>query len=194
MVDETLGPRFAQTRRFVYSDELETEAGFNDFDIAFFDSFYRAYYKEEIEKLEISIEKLLENIKFLKNDKLTLSGLLLCGKSPERFRPQFGIKATYFEGTEISSQNYKDSEEIRGKLINQYTNANFFIKRNLRRVQKNRNVNAPGILEIPELTLNLTMIEKDSNSGSHFSENNALCAQADRPLIAYLSSLQLFFL
>jgi ATP-dependent DNA helicase RecG len=132
------------------ADELETEAGFSDFDIPFFETFYKEYYKEEIEKLDIPIDKLLENIKLLKNGHLTLSGLMLCGKSPERFRPQFGIKATYFEGIDISSRSYKDSQEIRGKLIQQYQNAIFFIKRNLRRVQKDRNVNAPGILEIPE--------------------------------------------
>ena len=147
-IEEVL--RLAQTSGLIYADELETEADFSDFDTAFFDTFYKDYYKEEIEKLEISIEKLLENIKFMKNSKLTLAGLMLCGKSPERFRPQFGIKATFFEGIDVSSLNYKDSEEIRGKLIQQYNKAIFFIKRNLRRVQKNRNVNAPGILEIPE--------------------------------------------
>ena len=79
-----------------------------------------------------------------------MTGLLLCGKKPENFRPQFGIKATYFEGADVSSQIYRDSEDLRGKLIEQYSNGIFFIKRNLRRVQKHENVNAPGVLEIPE--------------------------------------------
>ncbi|GAJ04022.1 unnamed protein product, partial [marine sediment metagenome] len=33
------------------------------------------------------------------------------------------IKATYFEGLEVSGQKYKDTEEIRGKLIDQYKKA-----------------------------------------------------------------------
>ncbi|MBA7520709.1 hypothetical protein ES705_12805 [subsurface metagenome] len=147
-IEEVL--RLAQTSGLLYADELETEATINDFDLCFFKENYQKYYKEEIEKLEIPVEKLLKNLKFLKNNRLSLSGLLLCGKHPERFRPQFGIKATYFEGLEVSSQKYKDAEEIRGKLIDQYTNGISFIKRNLKRVQKNRNVNAPGNLEIPE--------------------------------------------
>ncbi len=40
--------------------------------------------------------------------------------------------------------------EIRGKLIDQYKNSIYFVKRNLRRIQKHTNFNAPGVLEIPE--------------------------------------------
>lgn len=147
-IEEVL--RLAQTFGLVYADELETEAIFKDFDLDFFKDRYKRYYQEKLEKLKIPIEKLLVNIKFLKKDKLTLAGLMLCGKNPKYFRPQFGIKATYFEGLEVSGQKYKDAEEIRGKLIDQYKNSIYFVKRNLRRIQKHKNFNAPGVLEIPE--------------------------------------------
>jgi len=149
-IEETL--RLAQSSGFLYADESETETSVKDIDLDFFKARYHSFYQEQIERLEIPIENLLVNIRLMKDDKLTLAGLLLFGKNPEFVKPQFGIKATYFEGSEISGQRYKDSENIRGKLINQYLDGIYFIKRNLRRIQGNQNFNAPGMLEIPEET------------------------------------------
>lgn len=86
----------------------------------------------------------------MKNDQLTLAGLLICGKNPEKYLPQFGIKATYYDGNEVSENNYRDKEDFRGKLIDIYRMGISFIKRNLKRVQRTNNFNAPGELEIPE--------------------------------------------
>ncbi len=154
-VEEIL--RLAQTSGFLYADESETETTVDDIDLDFFKDRSHTFYQEKIERLEIPIKTLLVNIKLMQNDKLTLAGLLLFGKNPEFVKPQFGIKATYFEGCEISGQKYKDSEIIRGKLINQYLDGIYFIKRNLRRIQGNQNFNAPGILEIPEETFSETI-------------------------------------
>lgn len=147
-IEEVL--RLAQTSGLFYADELETEATIKDFDVDFFIKHYKKYYQEEIEQLEIPLVQLLANIRLLKNERLTLAGLLLFGQKPERMRPQFTIKATFFDGNEISMHNFKDKDDITGKLIDQYNQAKFFIKRNLRRKQKNQDFNAPGILEIPE--------------------------------------------
>ncbi|MCP5053741.1 MAG: transcriptional regulator [bacterium] len=147
-IEEVL--RLAQTTGLFYADELETEATMQDFDKEFFLKHYQHYYKEEIEKLEIPFEKLLTNIRLLKKERLTLAGLLLFGQKPGQMRPQFSVKATVFEGTEIAMHMYKDKEDITGKLIDQLNGAKSFVKRNLRRKQKHQNFNAPGILEIPE--------------------------------------------
>ena len=98
----------------------------------------------------MSPEQLLANLKILKDDRLTLAGLLLFGKNPERFRPQFRMKATCFSGNDISVQKFIDKEEIEGKLIDQFKGGRAFIKRNMKRIQTGKNFNAPGVLEIPE--------------------------------------------
>lgn len=147
-IEEVL--RLAQTTGLFYADELETEAAMQDFDKEFFLEHYRHYYKEEIEKLEIPLETLLTNIRLFKKDRLTLGGLLLFGLHPERIRPQFSIKATVIQGNEIATHMFKDKEDITGKLIDQFNKAKFFVKRNLRLKQKNKNFNAPGVIEIPE--------------------------------------------
>lgn len=147
-IEEVL--RLAQTSGILFADEIETNATVTDFDETFFQNRYKKFYQEELDKLGIPMVNLLANLKLVNNEKLTLAGLLLFGQQPERFRPQFIIKATYFDGNEISAQNFIDKQEIYGKLIEQYQQGQHFIHRNLRRVQKDQNFNAPGILEIPE--------------------------------------------
>lgn len=147
-IEEVL--RLAQTTGLLYADELETGANIEDFDKDFFLKYYKQYYKEEFDLLEIPLEQLLTNIRLLKNGRLTLAGLLLFGKKPERIRPQFCIKGTVFDGNDISMHNFKDKEDIIGKLIDQFKQGKHFIKKNLRHKQKHKNFNAPGVLEIPE--------------------------------------------
>jgi ATP-dependent DNA helicase RecG len=134
----------------IFADELKSEATMTDFDEDFFRRRYKKYYNEEFQKLGIPLEQLLDNLKIAKNDRLTLAGLLLFGNNPERLRPQFGIKATYFAGDDVTFRDFVDKEEIDGKLIEQFKDGKAFIKRSLRRTQTSRNFNAPGVLEIPE--------------------------------------------
>jgi predicted HTH transcriptional regulator len=147
-IEEVL--RLAQTSGLHFADELEIDAGIEDFDKGFFQRRYKKYYKEGFTKVGISLEQLLTNLKLLKNEKLTLAGLLLFGKNPERLRPQFVIKATYFAGNDVSAHDFIDKQDIPGKLIEQFKEGKAFIKRNLRRIQTSRNFNAPGVLEIAE--------------------------------------------
>lgn len=146
-IEEVL--RLAQTSGILFADEIETNATVTDFDEMFFQNRYNKFYQEELDKPGIPLVNLLTNLKLMNNEKLTLAGLLLFGKHPERFRPQFMIKATYFDGNDLSAQNFIDKDEIYGKLIEQYQQGQHFIHRNLRRVQKDQDFNAPGILEIP---------------------------------------------
>ncbi len=147
-IEEVL--RLAQTSGLLFADELETEATMTEFDEDFFRRRYKKYYKEELEKLGIPLEQLLDNLKIAKNNRLTLAGLLLFGKNPERLRPQFVLKSTYFAGNDVSVQQFIDKEDISGKLIEHFKTGKTFIKRNLRRIQNGKNFNAPGVLEIPE--------------------------------------------
>jgi len=126
-IEEVL--RLAQTSGLVFADELETEAVLSDFDEAFFKRGYKKYYKENLQKTGLPLEQLLVNLKLLRDGRLTLAGLLLFGENPERFRPQFRIKATYFAGNEVSVRKFIDKEDIEGKLIDQFKGGRAFVKR-----------------------------------------------------------------
>jgi len=114
------------------AEEIETEGNFSDFDFECFEEFYRKYYGEEIKSHHNSRLKLLRNLNLMKNKNLTLAGLLLFGRRVESIRPQFIIRATCFETDEFLIHRYLDSEEITGKLIEQFHGGVNFIKRNAR--------------------------------------------------------------
>ncbi|RMG27120.1 MAG: transcriptional regulator [Methanobacteriota archaeon] len=147
-IEEVL--RLAQSVGLVYADETPTSATLNDFDKEFFVRWYRENLNKDPEQIGIPFERLLKNMKLARDGQLTLAGLLLFGKTPQTFRPQFGIKATYFAGNSVTANQFLDKEDIHGKLFEQYKQANAFIRRNLRRVQQGEEFNAPGVLEIPE--------------------------------------------
>lgn len=61
------------------------------------------------------------------------------------------VKAVAFPGITVATSVYDDSEDFSGPLPVLFQEAMAFIKRNLRKVQAGRSVNAPGIPEIPLL-------------------------------------------
>ena len=146
--------RLMQASRNIYADEMPIfTTSIDDIDMFFFKEFYEKEFGIPLEENLLSIEKLLTNLKLFKDNNLTLSGLLLFGKKPERIKPQFIVKAVAFYGTDISAKQYLDSEDIKGRLLSQYENTMGFLKRNLRKVQRGQNVNFPGLWEIPEIAL-----------------------------------------
>ncbi len=143
--------RLMQSRRNLFADEIETEANADRFDWKYFDWFCDQYYEESVKQLGIANDRLLKNLKLMGESNLTLAGLLLFGKDPQLSYPFFSIRATYFEGTDKSVEVFRDKEEVGGKLIDQFKSGVAFVKRNLHRLQKSDEFNAPGELEIPEI-------------------------------------------
>jgi ATP-dependent DNA helicase RecG len=94
--------------------------------------------------------QLFQNMNLAENEQLSLAGLLLFGKNPQKFKPQFVIKAVCFDGNESTTDKYIDSEDIEGRLTNKYALSMAFIKRNLPKGQQDQGRNTLGKLEIPE--------------------------------------------
>ncbi len=137
--------RLMQSSGSLYADEMLTNATIEDLDYDYFERFYRKYYHEKVDDLDIPLAKLLENLKLAQEDHLNLAGLLIFGKFVEFKKPHFGIKATYYE----TKDRFRDKEDIGGKLIIQFKKGVDFIERNLYRIQQNDDFNSPGIIEIP---------------------------------------------
>jgi ATP-dependent DNA helicase RecG len=79
---------------------------------------------------------------------LNLAGLLLFGEQPERFKPQFVVKAVKYPGPSIHTSKYDDTEDFSGSLRSVFDAALAFVLRNLHKVQAG-GVNSPGVSEIP---------------------------------------------
>ncbi len=144
--------RFFQVSDQFHADELPTSAMPADLDLLRFRDFLRDVYDQPLPDAPNDRLLLLQNLNLATNEgALNLGGLLLFGERPERFKPQFTVKAVRYPGTAIHTSAYVDTQDFHGPLRKVYDDALGFILRNLHRRQAGRGVNAPGTLEIPAL-------------------------------------------
>jgi len=142
--------RLMQASGAFYADEMPlAHTSLDDLDFFRFRYFYKQQYGQEIAPPFIppstggkggDTERILSNLKLLKSPHLTLAGLLLFGKEPQRVRPQFMVKAVAFVGNNLGGTEYLDSEDINSTLYEQFKNTMGFLKRNLRKCIKQKHV------------------------------------------------------
>ena len=103
--------------------------------------------------INFTAEKLLKNISLMDEaGQLTLSGLLLLGKSIQRYKPVFTVKGVSFAGNSAAGTVFRDKlpdREAEGNLLKQYESSISFINRNLKSLQVEKDFNSLGLLEIP---------------------------------------------
>lgn len=164
--------RLLQSSGHLYADEIPVEnTNLNDLDIELIKSFYEHRMNKTLEELEIPLEKILSNLKLMKDGKLTLAGLLIFGKRPEEKKPQFVIKAVSFPGNSPDVDEYKDSKDISGNISKIFEGGISFIVNNLRKIQKDQHVNTIGILEIPLIALEEALINAIVHRNYFISSN-----------------------
>ncbi len=115
--------------------------------------YLKKIFNRDIEAFGIPYRQLLMNKNILKDDRITLGGLLFFGIEPQRYKPAFCIKAVSFLGNELGGTQYRDSEDILGDIPALFTGGLTFIKRNLKKIQAGQNFNSQGVLEISEIAL-----------------------------------------
>lgn len=143
--------RLFQESDILHGDQTKIEEStLDDLDRDYFDEFYKKDYGHSFADEPVDLITLLSNLNLARDRRLNLAGLLLFGKQPQKHKPQFNIKAVHFVGTDDTSDRYLDSEDVGGKLAEQYINGMAFIKRNLRKEQKEQHRNSVGELRINE--------------------------------------------
>ncbi|MCP5103204.1 MAG: hypothetical protein GY950_07495 [bacterium] len=103
--------------------------------------------------LKLPLPQLLRNMGLAEGGHLTLAGLLLFGDSPQSYKPMFNIQCASFLGNEVAGTQFRDKENIDGHFMAIYKKALGFLNRNLRKIQKGKSFNTPGVLEIPGIVL-----------------------------------------
>lgn len=106
-----------------------------------------------IENVPSDLEILYQNLNILKDNRLTLGGLMFFAKNPQQFRPLISIKAIAFYGNSIAGSEYRDSRDILGTVPEMYREGMAFFKSNLRHTQQGQSFNSLGILEISTAAL-----------------------------------------
>ncbi len=146
--DEIL--RLYQSSGNLYADEMIVEnTSIKDIDLDKIKSYLTAQ-KKNISNID---ERLLINLGVLKNEKLTLGGLLFFGKNPQQYKPVFLIKAVSFFGNSIGGMEYRESLDIQGTIPEIFDAGVYFFKKNLKHTQQGQNFNSIGILEISQVAI-----------------------------------------
>ena len=89
-----------------------------DVDWAAFDAYYRKRFNQPCPEAEHTAS--LASLGLLKDQQLTLAGVLLFGLQPQRWLPVCMVKAVAFYGNSIGDTQYQDSEDIDGTLSAQF--------------------------------------------------------------------------
>jgi len=146
--------RMFQRAALVYADVVPVAGtSVDDIDDKAFNAYFDRRYDRNSEFSGLTREQLMQNLGLGDGRELNLSGLMLFGRNPHRWRPAFEVKAVAFPGKVLHDTRYLDSEDIKGTLLEQFRGAFTFIKRNLHHVQRGRGFNTPGELEIPPIAL-----------------------------------------
>ena len=146
--------RLMQASGVSYADEMPlANTHLDDLDRLRFRLFYDEQYGRQIESFNPGTERVLSNLKLMRNSNLTLAGLLLFGADLQRVRPQFIVKAVAFNGTSRTGTVYLDSEDIGSTLSEQFKNTMGFLRRNLHKLQNGQSFNSTGKWEVPKVAL-----------------------------------------
>lgn len=154
--------RMFQQSNMMYLDESVTSAEIGTLDnkvediinLAKFFVFYESSRGSEFSKAGISVQKAFENMNLVRENKLTLAGLLLFANNPQSIKPYCIIRAVSYFGTEISDDRFKDRVDCLGVLDDQYRGAMNFLRNNLFNIQPSGGgFNQVGVLEIDERAL-----------------------------------------
>ena len=132
-----------------HADEVLTLAGIDALNMQLFSHFFQKVYKEVLPESNLERVQILENMNLVRDDRLNLAGLLLFGKKPQIYKPEFTVKAVYFSGIK-TTDSHISNEEFEGSLFEIFQSSRFFIMRHLKKVQGKKGVNTTGDPEIPE--------------------------------------------
>lgn len=152
--------RLYQGGSHLLADEIEVfNTSTNDIDEDKFRDFFQKEFGRSIREKGLSFEQALKAKKVLRNNKLTLAGLLFFGKAPQSFKPAFCIKAVSFFGNKISGKDYRSKpNDLSGTVPDLFKKGMDFFLNNLRHSQQGQNFNRPGILEISRVALEELLI------------------------------------
>jgi ATP-dependent DNA helicase RecG len=146
--------RLYQRAGLIHGDEIPVP-GLNiaDLDRDYFKAFFKKNYGKSLEEKELPLAKLLENMNLFKDGVLNVTGALLFAKEPNFKLPVFIVKAVAFPGKEIHGTEYIDSRDLIGKMSDIFQKSIGFVLNNIRHVQEEQGVNAPGKPEISRIAL-----------------------------------------
>ncbi len=147
--------RLFQSSGNLLADEMEVYGtSLNDIDKSAFYEYFKNEFGQTIEEKGLTFEQALKAKRVIKNNHISLAGLLFFGISPQTIKPAFTIKVVSFYGNDISDSEFKSKPaDLQGTIPKLFKDCMSFIKNNLHFLQKDTEFNSKGQLEISEIAL-----------------------------------------
>jgi ATP-dependent DNA helicase RecG len=147
--------RLFQSSGNLLADEMEVYGtSINDIDNKAFLDYFKKEFGQSIEEKGLSYEQALKAKRVLRNDRISLAGLLFFGKAPQTIKPAFTIKVVSFFGNDISGTEFKSKpSDLQGTIPQLFNNCVSFLKSNLHFLQEDAKFNTKGRLEISEIAI-----------------------------------------
>jgi len=147
--------RLFQSGANLLADEMEVHGtSIADVDEKRFSDYFKKEFETSFEQKGLSFEQALRAKRVLRNNQLTLAGLLFFGKDPQAVKPAFAIKAVSYFGNDIAGSQYRSKpKDIRGTIPELYEKGMDFLMGNLDYIQTGESFNLPGKPEISRIAL-----------------------------------------
>ncbi|MCL2270083.1 MAG: putative DNA binding domain-containing protein [Treponema sp.] len=141
--------------RNLLADETEIfDTSIKDLNVWLFSDYFKKEFRKSYEEKGLTLEEALKVKKVLKNNHLTLAGLLFFGNEPQNFRPVFTIKAAMFVGNDISGCNYRSKpEDLKGPVPELYKQGMMYLTSSIKYLQNGQGFNSHGIPEVSVIAM-----------------------------------------
>ncbi len=137
------------------ADEMEVHGtSIEDVDEKIFSEYFKKEFGKSFKERGLTLEEALKAKRVLKNNQLTLAGLLFFGKAPQTIKPAFTIKAVSYFGNDFEGNQYRNKpRDLTGTIPELFDKGITFLKSNLNFIQTGESFNTPGVLEISSIAL-----------------------------------------
>jgi predicted HTH transcriptional regulator len=155
VTDNTEIMRLFQQSANLFADEMEVyDTTIEDIDERLFTDYFKKEFKVSYQEKGLTYEEALRAKRVLRNDRISLAGLLFFGKEPQNIKPTFTIKTVSYFGNDIEGNSYRNKpEDLKGTIPELFKQGMGFLRSNLHHTQQGQNFNSIGILEISETVL-----------------------------------------
>jgi ATP-dependent DNA helicase RecG len=137
------------------ADEIEIfDTSIKDIDTHLFSEYFKKEFGQGYEEKGLTLEEALKAKKVMRNNHLTLAGLLFFGNEVQNIRPQFTIKAALFLGNDIGGNDYRSKpEDLKGTIPELFKQGMMYVKSCIKYLQNGQGFNSHGVPEVSIIAL-----------------------------------------
>lgn len=155
LIDNNEIMRLFQQSSNLLADEMEVyDTSIDDIDERLFANYFKKEFKVTYQEKGLTYEEALRAKRVLRNNKVSLAGLLFFGKDPQNIKPAFTIKTVSFFGNDISDSSYRNKpDDLKGTIPELFKQSMNFLRSNLKHIQQLQEFNSVGVMEISDIVL-----------------------------------------